>query len=108
MTPTTYWISRGGQNVSGWADDPDPLNLELHSDAPPRWLPFAYQWQSHGAKSRVSYVHWPALGLPHEPAPGECWRVDWTEHRAAGQLDDPQMIATARNVTAELKEKADG
>lgn len=48
---------------------------------------------------------WFALGLPREPAPGECWRVIWHPLPAQG-FGATRMEAIARDVTQELKEAA--
>lgn len=89
MTTTTYWISayRGLLSVS----DKHPNSAEL-------------------VRHQICCIWmWPALGLPHEPAPGECWEVRWEERNTTRGLDDPfavRMVPIARNVTAELKEAA--
>lgn len=95
MTPTTYWIARVEQYLSVYAERPTPrifgfsgtLIISAHTD------------------------HWRVFGLPQEPAPGECWEVRWEERYV---LDKPvhyddgahRLVPIARNVTAELKEKA--
>lgn len=98
MTPTTYWIARrpGTGPLMVWNKPPKPRMSGFYGDG-------------------VSYVgevrpeHWPALGLPHEPATGECWEVRWEERKVFTgdrRFTEWRLVPIARNVTQELKEAA--
>ncbi len=92
MTPTTYWIAR---------DLDDRL---LVFDRQPR--PGALWFYGDSEVANIDAAQWRFAGLPHEPAPGECWEVRWVELYVTAL--GIRFVPIARNVTAELKEKADG
>lgn len=91
---TTHWITAYGREVLAVCDT-HPNHFGDHSK-----LQVCKPWM------------WPALGLPHEIAPGECWEVRW-ERMSVGYdyVTDTMrsmIVPIARDVTAELKEKSDG
>jgi hypothetical protein len=98
---TTYWIANDG------------FVLEVFA-SPPTFVAFEWRGQK-GTEFNVPKRHWPAVGLPHEIAPGECWEVRWVstdENFGAlalhSRLRAPEFIPIARNVTQELKEAERG
>lgn len=93
MTPTTYWIARVEQYLSVYAEAPTP-----------RMRGFS------GTLICSAHVeHWQLFGLPHEPAPGECWEVRWEPisilRDFAPTATERAMVPIARNVTEELRSK---
>lgn len=95
---TTYWITNRSEGLIVYAQPPDPKLGGFY-----------------GTGTLVCVAptaHFAAVGLPHEIAPGECWEVRWewmsVGYDYATDTMIKRIVPIARNVTAELKEKADG
>lgn len=94
--PTTFWVSR----------DAGTRFIELHQDQP-FWA--NGDWQSDSSSQSLEPYFHQALGLPSEPEPGRCHRVDWVKSfcRVSDEVGmTERWIPTVRDVTDELKESS--
>lgn len=107
---TTYWIARndvysGDRRLRVFGAAPFFLGNAWHA-------PLHIKPHTQGAPCRQGAIggsFYDALGLPREPAPGECWKVKWVKRQVLKHPydlvgADMRLVPIARDVTAELKE----
>lgn len=95
--PKTFWVAR----------DPWHNILWLHMERPTFYD--VAGWCSNASGGGVTPAFYASVGIPQEPAPGECWEV--THETIEGFVDakmEKLHTSTARNVTEELKKRTYG
>ena len=100
----TFWIARD-LSVSGCEESVSIFTARPRLAGGGVWL-----CDSDADSGWIPPELFDSVGLPQEPAPGECWEVTWEPISVLRLQSDRNdaMLPTARNVTDELKERTDG